>query len=60
MKLSFDRPATRKLELWATAHGINIDSAEFATELAALVVECAEKQLELIIPGKPEQKGDKP
>ncbi len=41
MKLSFDKSATRKLELWATSRGIDIDDLE-AISQKVLVVVCAE------------------
>ncbi len=38
MKLSFDKAATRKIELWATAISIDIDDLEaIATEVLDLV-----------------------
>ena len=53
MKLSFDRPATRKLELWATALGIDIDDL---TMIAFEVTKLVDKELDKI--RQPEQKGE--
>ncbi len=47
MKLSFDKSATRKLELWATHNGIDIDDLEGISEL---VVDFVEKTLVMLKP----------
>ena len=39
MKLSFDKPATRKLELWATHNGLEIDDLEGISGLVMQVVD---------------------
>lgn len=55
MKLSFDKLATRKLELWATSRGIDIDDLE-AISQEVLVVVCAE--LDRLRPTQPEKGGE--
>ncbi len=54
MKLSFDKPATRKIELWATSRGIDIDDIE-AISQEILIVVCAE--LDGLRPTQPEKGG---
>jgi len=46
VKLSFDRPATRKLELWATALGISLELPTLQEELAAMLIELVDERLD--------------
>ncbi len=52
MILSFDRPATRKLELLATQQGIDIDGdqKDYAPEISAMVMTLVETVLDRLKP----------
>ena len=51
MKLSFDKSATRKIELWATSQGLDLDDLE---GIAKLVIWYVEEELAKLRP-KPEE-----
>ncbi len=55
MKLSFDKSATRKLELWATSRGQNIDDLDAIRMLAIVMVDAELDKLKPV-PTQPEKR----
>ena len=51
MKLSFDKAQTRKLELWATSQGVDIDDLE---AISILVQEYVNAELDKLKPTPPQ------
>lgn len=50
MKLSFDRTATRKLELWAISCGLELESLNYFDDLAEIVMDLVEAELAKLRP----------